>query len=147
MRKLRRFISLPGEDRVLLIRAFWSLAIWRSKLSLFPFRVISKAAREPQRSARIAPPLDRIIWAVETAARYVPNATCLTQSLALQSLLRRFGHLSSIHIGVAKGLEGGFSAHAWVEFEGRILLGGAEQDKFIPLTTLEREVPGDARLF
>jgi hypothetical protein len=146
VRRLRRFVGLPGEERILLIQAFWSVALWRFKLSFSPSGVIRRPVREPRHTVGIAPPIDKIVWAVETAARYVPNATCLTQSLALQSLLLRFGHRSSIHIGVAKGSDEGFAAHAWVEFDGRILLGGGERDKFVPLTTLGREVPGDARL-
>ena len=44
---------------------------------------------------------------------------------ALQWLLTRAGHRASLCIGVAKGNERGFEAHAWVESRGEILLGSA----------------------
>jgi hypothetical protein len=63
---------------------------------------------------------------VRVAAGHVPcRATCLYQSLTLWWLLRRQGVASDLRIGV--GLkEGQFLAHAWVEFQGRVLTDAAD---------------------
>ena len=91
--------------------------------------------------------------AVRRAARLVPMASCLTQAMALQMMLARRGQHCDIRIGVerrisapaesAKGsshaaranplarvargsdvADGQFRAHAWVEWHGRVLIGG-----------------------
>lgn len=81
-------------------------------------------------------------WAITRAARFVPGASCLTQALSLQVLLARRGLGSRLCIGVRKGGQKSFEAHAWVERGGRVLIGGeaassdenAGRDKWTPLT-------------
>ncbi len=69
------------------------------------------------------------------ASRYVPAATCLTQSLATKVLLSRQGHQASVRIGVARSEAGQFQAHAWVESNGRVVIGGPESHlkRYTPL--------------
>jgi hypothetical protein len=56
--------------------------------------------------------------AVNRAANHILGpATCLTRSLLLRWLLRRYGTASDLRIGV-RFEEGGFAAHAWVEKDG-----------------------------
>src|SRR5438309_451978 len=70
---------------------------------------------------------DRVVWAVVVASRYVPMSTCLTQALAAQVLLARRGYSAHLHIGVAKeGAEAKLKAHAWVESDGKVLIGSSE---------------------
>lgn len=59
---------------------------------------------------------------VERSARNIPgfSPTCLPRSLVLWHLLRRRGAPAQLQIGVAKR-ERQFSAHAWVENEGRVI--------------------------
>lgn len=75
-----------------------------------------------------------LAWAVRAAARRVPRASCLTQSLALEALLAQAGHRSTLRIGVARKNDGTFEAHAWVESEGRVLIGRIPNlQRFAPL--------------
>lgn len=76
-------------------------------------------------------------WAVGVASRYVPAATCLTQALATEFLLSRMGYLSTLHIGVLLREDKGLSAHAWVEYDGHILIGGRNHQQFTPLPPIE----------
>ena len=56
--------------------------------------------------------------AVNRAANHILGpATCLTRSLLLRWLLRRYGTVSDLRIGVCFQ-EGVFAAHAWVEKDG-----------------------------
>lgn len=57
------------------------------------------------------------------AARVVPRATCLPQALAAESLLTRGGIAADLQIGVMKTPAGKLLAHAWVESDGRIIVG------------------------
>lgn len=59
--------------------------------------------------------------AVNRAANHVFGpATCLTRSMLLRWLLRRYGTTSNLHIGV-RFEEGALVAHAWVEKDGILL--------------------------
>lgn len=71
--------------------------------------------------------IEKIVWAVSVASRYVPAATCLTQALAGQILLAQHGEPALLQIGVAKNEAGDLEAHAWVESRGRIVIGDSRE--------------------
>ena len=94
------------------------------------------AALFPRNLAEL--PVARLAWAVETTSRRIPDATCLTQALALQFLLTRAGRPSALRIGVARSGARGFQAHAWVECEGRTLIDRPEDVAgYTPLASWE----------
>lgn len=131
MRRLAAFLALPGRDRALLIEAFATLVVVRGALRLLTIeRLRAWASRLGQGNK----PVDRIVWAVHTASRYLPGTTCLSSALALQRLLSSQGHGTELHIGVARDHQG-FAAHAWVLHEGRVLIGEQGQDRYTILTT------------
>jgi hypothetical protein len=77
----------------------------------------------------------RIVRSVMRMSRYVPVATCLTKALAAKVLLEQAGQSAELQIGVAKSESGKIEAHAWVECQGKIILGGthAEVSRFTRL--------------
>jgi transglutaminase superfamily protein len=75
-----------------------------------------------------------VVWAVRRVSRAVPGATCLTQALAAQVLLSRRGYASRLRIGVAHAPGDGLRAHAWLESDGLIVLGGAPVEAYTPLS-------------
>ena len=137
MQHVRNFLHLPSADRRLLIQSVFLLGAIRVGLWLLPFKTLRQfVARAAQVTAQV--PADRVTWAVTVASRYVPGASCLTQALATQVLLGRFGHPTSLRIGVARGAGGELQAHAWVESRGRIVLGGVEAPvSYTPLPPLD----------
>ena len=138
--RLRKFADLGKADRTLLLRALLVVAAVRVGLWFFPFRFIREFAhRASERSAAwrsaSSRSIHRLISAVETAARPIPAATCLTQALAAQILLSRAGHRSTLRIGVLT-TGGRFKAHAWLEHNGRIVIGdvpGINEFQTLPL--------------
>jgi hypothetical protein len=115
------------------------LALW-----LMPFRhlraVLSWYTRRfPEREATDRAAVARVVWAVKAASRRVPDATCLTQALAAQVLLRRQGWGSRLQIGVARDEREGLLAHAWLESGGRVILGGAGRHRYTPLRHREQD--------
>jgi hypothetical protein len=60
---------------------------------------------------------------VRLASRFVPAATCLTQALALRTTLQRQLQSSELKVGVEKDQNGRLLAHAWLEIDGRIVIG------------------------
>lgn len=131
MRRLAAFFALPGRDRALLIEAFATLVLVRGALRLL---TIKRLRAWSGRLAHGNMPLERVVWAVHTASRYLPGTTCLSSALALQRLLSSQGHATELHIGVARDPQG-FAAHAWVLHEGRVLIGEHGQDRYTILTT------------
>ena len=81
--------------------------------------------------------LDRLAWCVRNTARLVPAATCLTQGLALQTLLQRRGVASELKLGVRRDGPDGLAAHAWVVVAGRVVIGGGARD-LAPFATIAR---------
>lgn len=143
MPRFRRFLRMSSSERRLLLVGGFVVACVRILLWLLPFRrLMWLVERTALRSARVAPVrlLEgtnvTIVWGVTTAARYVPRATCLTQALAAQWLFAWFGHPTLLRFGVAKGNGKPFRAHAWLESEGRVVVGGEslEQDGYAVLS-------------
>ncbi len=104
----------------LLFQAWIVVAGYRLALWVLPWRVVSRTPRLSKR--RTTPTIEETSGAVQTAARFVPGATCLTQALALRALLARRGRASTLTLGVRNPV-GALEAHAWLEAGGRIVLG------------------------
>lgn len=75
---------------------------------------------QPHRIATVA----RITRSVARVARLVPDASCLTQTIAAQALLSWKGLPSTIAIGLRKGPRDTLEAHAWLVWNGGIVLQG-----------------------
>lgn len=129
MTKLLRFLRLPPAQRAFLMRTLGLVGLVRLGLWVLPFRVM-RAATENASAPRVSSDsknvetVDEVAWAVVAASRYVPFASCLTQALASQVLLRRRGYPALLHIGVARTEQGRVEAHAWIESDGRVVVGG-----------------------
>ena len=123
-----RFLRRPSGEKRLLLKTVIVLCVVRLALWLIPFRMLRRLLQRGKRRA-VAPDrpetlsVDRIAWAVRLCSRCLPAFTCLTQALAAQLLLKHTGHQAHLRIGVAKGKDGRLEAHAWVESDGRIVVG------------------------
>ena len=129
MERLRKFLRLPAADRRLLVKALLIVGAARLGLWVLPFpvlrRLMARLSRCTAAPSRAEPAeLGQISWAVTAVSRYVPEATCLTQALATKLLLCWRGQQASLRIGVARSEAGQFIAHAWVECNGRVVIGG-----------------------
>ena len=114
----------------LVARVRW--ALWRSPVTSYSKKWEEDASRElsvaRERGAAELIPFE--VWrrahAVKRAARFIPRASCLTQALALQVILAREGEPSALVLGVDAVPNGRkrFEAHAWIEWRGRVVIGG-----------------------
>jgi len=68
----------------------------------------------------------RILWAAQAATRrLLPERPCLTQALTAHVLLARRGASSTtLQIGVRRRPDGTLDAHAWLDREGTVVIGG-----------------------
>ena len=141
MNSLRTLRRLPPAERGLVLRAVLLVGVIRVALWGIPFRRVRQFIRACEcvpLSVPVDLPVSRLVWAVRSASRHIPMASCLTQSLALQFLLIRTGRSSQLHIGVRKDPQSGFQAHAWVESGGCTLLSTpSEVDGYSRILALE----------
>lgn len=141
MKRLRKFLILTARERQLLIKAFVLLGVIRLGLWLLPFPVLRRLLAtinqaNPQPSH--APNTEQIVEAVNRSSRIMTgDAKCLARALTTQALMLRCGHSSEFRIGVAKGEKGQFEAHAWVESQGRIVIGNlTDLSRYTPMPSL-----------
>jgi hypothetical protein len=135
MTAVRKLARLTPAERGLLLRALLAVCVFRVGLTVLPFRWVERLAARPRARTNggARPSVDQLAWAVSAASRRIPRATCLTQALALQSLLIGEGHEPTLRLGVAKTPVGDLEAHAWLEHGGRIVIGGPQSARFTPL--------------
>ena len=121
--KLRR---LSNAERFHLVISAALLGLFVIAVRVLPFAAVARMQSPVAYTRRTADPAVRmrIGWAVRTTANYVPAATCLPQALAARALLRWYGEPAVLRVGVAKTDEGKLEAHAWVECQEQIIIGG-----------------------
>ena len=144
MRRFRKFLQLPGEDRKILLVCGAILVVARLSLWLLPFDIVRKLASRQKRGARLTSESEafvhKVSWAVSVIAASIRQLeNCLVQAVATQFLLRRHGEAANLRIGVAKN-NAEFKAHAWVEVNGNVVVGGSKGlSAFVPLPPLKEE--------
>ena len=141
MRRVRRLLNLAPGDRALLVRAAFLVSLVRSGLWILPFDFVRRVVLRPRRQAGKVQAA-KLIWAVKVVSPYLPQASCLTQALAAQALLAVSGYPSRIEVGVAKESEQSLAAHAWLVFEERVVLGGPDVNRYVPLAAWEGKSNG-----
>lgn len=143
MKRVNKFLRLSSADKFLLVKTAFLLGTMRLGLRMLPFRTMLGLLA---RMAKAAPDLhptdqalaDKMTWAVGVAKCYIlGTTTCLAQAFAVKVLLNRRGCQASLRIGVERGGEGQFQAHAWVESQGRVMVGGGELSRYTPLPHFE----------
>lgn len=129
MTKAAKFLRLGPGERALILRSLYWMLVYRLGLWVLPFRLTQKWVQANDAPAvagsgngPVDPVVRNVARAVRSCSRYVPSATCLTQALTARKLLNRYGRSAALRIGVAKSAAG-FEAHAWLEVDGRIVLG------------------------
>ncbi len=145
MRAIVRFAALASPEQRLVVSSVLLVGATRVGLTVLPFRrlepILAKLAQAVPGYSVADGAEEKLAWSVAAVSRYIPHATCLTQALALKVLLARHGHPSEVRIGVAKQ-DGQLKAHAWLERNGRILIG---ESGLAPFTPLDGPLPTSSR--
>ncbi len=130
----RRFAKLSFADQAATLEALAAVGAARAMLSTLKPTALGQLL---QPVLRDAPPHDdiqdphttaaveRVRSAMQRASRRVPGATCLVQALAGWWMLKMRAIRAQVRIGVDKS-EQGFSAHAWLVVDNKVVLGGAD---------------------
>ncbi len=125
----------------------WMLAS-RAALRVLPHKAVRRLvprvpARRPRRGAMSAADCE---LALRRGAAVLPGTSCLARAVAAACLLRRDGHGTVLTIGVgfadAAASRRGFQAHAWLESDGVVVVGGAGRAAYTPLLSDTIPAPG-----
>lgn len=141
MKLLSKFWNLKKADFSFLIVLFSLLGAIRLGLWLLEFRILLKILNKlstikfPLSNATVG----KIIWGVNVATRYMPGgAKCLARALTTQVLMNCYGYSPQLCIGVAKGEKGDLVAHAWIKYQGYVVIGDLpDLPRYIQLPSLE----------
>jgi len=138
-----KLLQLSPKDILLLLKTFLLLHLIRLGLLLLPFPSLqqrignlqSDRQNHLQAVQRPHPPVSQLVWAVQVCSRYTPGGVlCLARALTTQALLYQAGHACALRIGVTKPGSSPFLAHAWVESEGKVVIGDQPNlAQFMPL--------------
>jgi Transglutaminase-like superfamily len=143
MRRLRKLWASPRRFKGLMAEALVRLWV----CTMFKFLPLPGRAQWLMRAHRVSQPrravpsFEEICRAVDIAARLVPGATCLVKAQVCSAMLNRFGYAAEIKIGVLKK-SSNLEAHAWVECEGRVVL-GATGNQYVELS---KTIPAPGKL-
>jgi Transglutaminase-like superfamily len=143
-KQLSKLFQLKKTDRQVLLESCLLLSSIRLGLWLLPFGKLQKILVKISSSRKVSPGLQikQIITAVNRSSYYSPgNVKCLARALTTEFLLTKYGYCPLLRIGVAKGEQGTLEAHAWVEEQGKIVIGYLQDlDKFTVFSSLKRKL-------
>ncbi len=141
-----KFRRLSFRDKKGLVQSLFLMLVFWVALRLLPFGTLyrwlsrtelagsSPSGREQDEAAGMARSIRR-------ANRLLGwRDDCLPQALTALFLMKRHGIGANLRIGVKKGPDGMLHAHAWVEHDGKVVVGGTGPglQSYTPLTGLER---------
>lgn len=121
-----KFLSLTNQKRLFLVNTFLLLGGVRLGLWLLSYQkllhLLDKLSTVNSGYREIE--LNDIVRAVNISTHYMPGgAKCLARALTTQVLMKRQGYSPQLYIGVAKGEQGQLEAHAWIEYDQKIVIG------------------------
>jgi hypothetical protein len=124
----RKLFALPSGRKRLLFQA---TALTLAARAMLPVARLRRTRAAMGVLARLAPSgaapeanasRTEIEWAFRAVLSRM-GGTCLMNALAAEALFAQHGHPVLLRIGVAHE-SGGFAAHAWLEQDGEIVVGG-----------------------
>lgn len=130
-----KFVSLSGRRKWLLVKVFGVLATYKCLLLIFPFSKFLKTTRKSAQPSETlsATLLNDTVWAIQVVSNRIPlGFTCLVQALSAKWLLHN-NPAVRVCIGVHKSIQQDFSAHAWVVYNEKIILGEQANQVFEPI--------------
>lgn len=127
MGKVLQFLKLQSHDRQLLVYTFVLLSFVRLGLQLLRYARLQTILNKLNHPDPKTPPTASILtllWAVNAASAVMPGGVkCLARALTMDVLMRRYGYCPDLRIGFIKAPEGHPQFHAWLEYQGQVIIG------------------------
>jgi len=140
-----RVLGRPRGEYAAFAQALGATIAVRFCLFFLPVRSVRRGLRRLLRADPPPPvskrlPMERLLRCAARAGRFSPvGGTCLVSALVAEALLKRHGYPVTLRVG-AQRQAGAFAAHAWLEFEGSVVVGGplAVVQQYTPFPGIER---------
>lgn len=128
--KIVTFFKLNPDEKILLFRTLFLMWKIRIMLWILPFPYIKNSLFKSNEIKNIKSKynISNLIWAVETSSKFVLKATCLVNALTAYLIFSSQNYPSQVKIGVGKGENDTFEAHAWLEINEEIIIGKCERN-------------------
>lgn len=145
MTKLRKAFALSPSDWILVAQAAAWFAVVEIGLRVLKLRTLPTIFQNHKPANRVEgdrPGVSpaRVRYCVELASRFHPlHPTCLKKALVLYAMLTRRGVNARVIVGAAKS-DSKLDAHAWIEHQGQVILGGPATDQYAPLCRLDGDL-------
>jgi hypothetical protein len=129
MKKISKFWQLDSTERNLLMKTFLLLNLVRFLFLFLQFprlqKILTKlGTRRSSSNGTLPLSVKQIVWAIELSTQFSPGgAKCLARALTMQTLMQQQGYDSQLQIGVIHQPTEEFQAHAWIEYQGEIVIG------------------------
>ena len=131
IRQARRWLRISPRERRLLTKAWGLFILIYLYLTFRSWRDAERRIMALHHGMRpTTTTMDRqeaehlMSWALDVAGRYLPwRPSCLHRAIAGRALMQSLGHDATLRIGVGRDERRQFIAHAWLECDGRILIG------------------------
>lgn len=127
---LKKFLNLSFSDQWILAKTFTVTSILRLLLKTLSFQhfrfFFTKTTNTKNTLNHSSEEIKKIVWAIDSVSPIV-SANCLPQALSLKYFLRKD---KTVKLLIGTSLTNGFAAHAWVEKEGKILIGDVRDSDF-----------------
>jgi hypothetical protein len=145
MSRLRKAFALSASDWLLIAQTWlWFVAV-EVGLGCLPLQKLLRIIQRPgkaqrgtkrEEEPRHATP-ERLAYCVGLTTRlHLHDPTCLKKALVLYTLLTRRDFNAQLFIGAARATNGKLDAHAWLECQGKVLLGAPVPGRYSILCTL-----------
>ena len=118
-----------GVGLLLRILALEAMSVVVVASRLLPYRrwrlIALRTSRVRSPTIAHAVTRERIVHAVDEASRLMPfGKNCLVRAITARGMLALYGYQSRLIIGVAKSPAGDLESHAWLEHNGKVVIGG-----------------------
>jgi hypothetical protein len=131
VQRVRSVFRRPLSDLWMILKIFLATLIVRTAIDLLPFRRVLRYTGQ-RSGGLVGVPPDQvekqkrlIVWAADALARrMLPDRPCLTQAIVVKYFFGRRAFPAVLRIGVTR-VGQKLLAHAWIESEGEIVIGGA----------------------
>ncbi|MDR3701280.1 MAG: lasso peptide biosynthesis B2 protein [Candidatus Sulfopaludibacter sp.] len=138
-------LGRPRREDAAFAQALGATIAVRVLLAGLPVRSVRRVLRRVLSANQPLPvrkriSMDRLLRCAARASRLSPvGSTCLVSALVAEALLNRHGYPVTLRVG-AQRLAGAFAAHAWLEFEGCVVVGGplAVVEQYTPFPEIDR---------
>lgn len=135
--RAKHFSKKPVNEKRLYIEAALRLSYSRLSTRILPFRTIAgglgmSMAESPfEKEPDAHDIVDVLSRSIVTMSRFLPfECKCLVQAIAAKKMLDRRHVKCTFYLGIKKGGDDLFSAHAWVRAGEKIVTGDARTDDY-----------------